>query len=253
MKKLIILYIANIISIIWRIIPSFLRVKFFFFLLILESRGNKKRGLKQLFLIKDKLNLVLNERALAYGNSIHPKHELMKYHHFFTDNIKNGENVLDIGCGYGAVAQTVASMKSKSQIVGLDYDQLKLDQASKRNSYENLKFENYDATKNLPEGKWDIIILSNVLEHINKRVLFLKKITSISKCKKILIRVPSFERSWEVPMRKKLSINYFSDDDHKIEHTLSEFLKEIKSAGLIADKVHTIWGEIWAVCNIKKD
>ena len=54
-------------------------------------------------------------------------------------------------------------------------------------------------------------------------------------------------------MRKKLSINYFSDDDHKIEHTLSEFLKEIKSAGLIADKVHTIWGEIWAVCNIKKD
>ena len=39
--------------------------------------------------------------------------------------------------------------------------------------------------------------------------------------------MPAFERSWEVPMRERLSINYFSDNDHKIEHTLEEFLKEI--------------------------
>ena len=64
----------------------------------MESRGDKKKGLKQLFFIKDRLDLVLNERALAYGNGIHPKHELTKYH-FFIDNIKM-ENVLDIGCGY---------------------------------------------------------------------------------------------------------------------------------------------------------
>ena len=54
-------------------------------------------------------------------------------------------------------------------------------------------------------------------------------------------------------MRERLSINYFSDDDHKIEHTLEEFLKEIKLAGLVPNKVHTVWGEIWAVCHIKKD
>ena len=249
----IILYVADIISIVWRLIPRIVRVYFFFFLLILESRGDKKKGLKQLFFIKDRLDLVLNERALAYGNGIHPKHELTKYHDFFIDNIQNGENVLDIGCGYGAVAKSVASKKNKSKIIGLDYDQIKLYQASKGNIYKNLEFKNYDATKNIPEGKWDIIILSNVLEHINKRTLFLKKIVSNSKCKKVLIRVPAFERSWEVPMRERLSISYFSDNDHKIEHTLEEFLKEIKSVGLIPDKVHTIWGEIWSVCYIKKD
>lgn len=251
--KIIILYVADIISIVWRIIPRIIRVNFFFFLLILESRGDKKKGLKQLFFIKDRLDLVLNERALAYGNGIHPKHELTKYHDFFIDNIQNGENVLDIGCGYGAVAKSVASKKNKSKIIGLDYDQIKLDQACKGNIYKNLEFKNYDATKNIPKGKWDIIILSNVLEHISKRKLFLKKIVSNSKCKKVLIRVPAFERSWEVPMRERLSISFFSDNDHKIEHTLEGFLKEIKSVGLIPDKVHTIWGEIWSVCYIKKD
>ena len=65
--------------------------------------------------------------------------------------------------------------------------------------------------------------------------------------------MPAFERSWEVPMRQRLSINYFSDNDHKIEHTLEEFFKEMESTGLIPDKVYTIWGEIWSVCSIKKD
>ena len=91
----------------------------------------------------------------------------------------------------------------------MDYDQIKLDQACKGNIFKNLEFKNYDATKNIPEGKWDIIILSNVLEHINKRKLFLKKIVSNSKCKKVLIRVPAFERSWEVPMRKDYQLIIF--------------------------------------------
>ena len=59
----------------------------------MESRGDKKKGLKQLFFIKDKLDLVLNERALFYGNGIHPKHELTKYHDFFIDNIKMRKNI----------------------------------------------------------------------------------------------------------------------------------------------------------------
>ena len=41
--KIIILYVADLISIVWRIIPRIVRVNFFFFLLILESRGDKKK------------------------------------------------------------------------------------------------------------------------------------------------------------------------------------------------------------------
>ena len=108
MSKFYILKLANFLAFFWRLIPEFIRLKLFFGFFILESRGDGKKGLKKLFLIKDKLNLVINERALYYGKGIHPKHSLTKYHDFFIENILNGENVLDIGCGYGAVATSVA-------------------------------------------------------------------------------------------------------------------------------------------------
>ena len=38
------------------------------------------------------------------------------------------------------MAKSVAS-KNKSKIIGLDYDQIKLDQACKDNKYKNLKFK----------------------------------------------------------------------------------------------------------------
>ena len=145
-------------------------------------------------------------KELKLRKGIHPKHSLTKYHDFFIENILNGENVLDIGCGYGAVATSVALKKDKSKIIGIDYDENKLSQAIENNKLKNLKFVSLDATKNIPKGKWDVIILSNVLEHISKRVLFLKKVIYNSKCRKILIRVPCFERSWEIPMRKKLKL-----------------------------------------------
>ena len=45
---------------------------------------------------KDKLEWILNERAMTYGNGEHPKHKLIRYHYFFSDRIKNGQNVIMI-------------------------------------------------------------------------------------------------------------------------------------------------------------
>ena len=54
-------------------------------------------------------------------------------------------------------------------------------------------------------------------------------------------------------MRKVLKINYFSDDDHKIEHTLQQFIDEMKNSGLKIIEIKIIWGEIWAICKINKN
>ncbi len=250
MKKKFLLKIATFLSFFWRIIPSKIRINFLTGLLILESRGNASNGIKQLFLIKDNLDLVINERALVLGGGIHPKHELTKYHDFFVQNIINGENILDIGCGYGAVSKSIAHSKNKSQIIGIDYDDKKLNQAMVNNNYKNLKFMNLDATKSIPKGDWEVIVLSNVLEHIKNRTMFIRKIIKNSKCNKILIRVPLFERSWEIPMRKELGINYYSDNDHKIEHTIQQFLDEMVEVGIHVIEIKTIWGEIWSVCKV---
>ncbi len=252
MTKKLLLKLANIISIFWKIIPENIRKQIVTGILILESRGSDTRlGLARLFILKDKLNLVINERAMVFGKGVHPKHRLTNYHDFFIKNVKNGQNVLDIGCGYGAVAKSIAVSRPKSLVVGIDIDDEKLKQANFQNINKNLKFEKFDATKNIPKGKWDVIVLSNVLEHIQERIIFLKQIISTTKTNYLLIRVPHFERDWEIPLRKELNINYFSDDDHKIEHTSDEFILELKEAGIITKEILTIWGEIWAECEVE--
>ena len=111
MKKKILFFIS-LLARFWVLIPSKARVYLFTFFYLLESRNkDAAKGLKNLFNLKDKLEWVINERALSYGNGIHPKHKLTKYHYFFIERIKNGETVIDIGCGYGAVARSIAKAK----------------------------------------------------------------------------------------------------------------------------------------------
>jgi hypothetical protein len=100
----------------------------------------------------------------------------------------------------------------------------------------------------VPPGNWDVIVLSNVLEHVADRVSFLRGLQSASQAPRMLVRVPLFERDWQMPLRRELGVNYFSDDDHKIEHRLEEFHAELASANFHAVEIMTLWGEIWADC-----
>ena len=52
------------------------------------------------------------------------------------------------------------------------------------------------APEEIPHEPFDVVILSKVLEHQRDRVTFLKEIIKRVKPKKILIRVPCFERDW---------------------------------------------------------
>ena len=247
MKKKILFFIS-LISKFWLLIPSKARVYLFTFFYLLESRNkDAANGLKNLFKLKDKLEWVINERALSYGKSIHPKHKLTKYHYFFIERINNGETVIDIGCGYGAVARSIAKSKKLSTVYGIDVDPKKIKQARSFDKIDNLFFIQGDAEKNF-DYKADVVVLSNVLEHINFRKEFLKNIRKSTNAKKFLIRVPVVERDWQIPLRKELKINYFSDEDHKIEHTIEEFKKEIETSEFVINYMTTIWGEIWAEC-----
>src|SRR5690606_37684463 len=104
-----------------------------------------------------------------------------------------------------------------------------------------------DATKSVPPGPWDVVVLSNVLEHITDRVGFLQALIVNTQAKRFLIRVPLFERDWKMAMRRATGANYYSDPDHKIEPTRQEFREETGRAGLVIDELITPWGEIWAM------
>ena len=249
-----VLCLADMLGWFWRLLPERLRTDFVTGLYILESRGRDPApGLRRLFTLQDRLDWVINERAMAYGGGEHPKHRLIKYHDFFIRRISGGQRVLDVGCGYGAVARSIALAHPDCTVVGIDQDKPRLAQANASDNPPNLNFVEGDATLAVPEGGWDVVVLSNVLEHIADRVGFLVALQRATHADRLLIRVPLFERSWQMALRLELGVDFRSDVDHKIEHTVAEFCAELTQAGLVPNELQMLWGEIWADCRPVED
>ena len=251
MTKKLILKIADYFSIFWLLVPSKIRKFIFISSFILESRGSKSySGLIRLFELKKNLEWVINERSIAYDKGVHPKHRLTNYHNFFIDRINDGEVVLDVGCGQAIVAASIANVRKNSLIVGIDINKDNIRKG--KNLINSKKLRNVKLIcgdiNDQKELRVDKIILSNVLEHIDNRIEFIQNLKLITKAKYFLIRVPLFERDWQIPLMRELGIEYFSDNDHKIEHSIMEFKKEMSDSKLIIKEMETLWGEIWVSC-----
>lgn len=243
------LALAGILGRLWGLLPAALRRRFLFGIFVLESRaGEPRAALGRLLLLEDDLDLVIDERATMLGGGEHPKHRLTRYADYFVGHIGDGDRVLDIGCGRGIVARAVAAARPKASIVGVDIDARNIAAAQAGANPANLHFIVGDATATLPEGEFDVVILSNVLEHIDDRPGFLRKVVTATGAHVLLIRVPLFERDWRLPMRKELGLPYVSDPDHRIEHTIAEFASEVAAGGMTIVEQRLAWGEIWALC-----
>lgn len=176
-------------------------------------------------------------------DGLHPKHRIMNYHKFFVDNTGETDTVLDIGCGNGALTYDVAGKAKK--VVGIDLDKQNISIANRKYLRENIEYIHGDALTDLPNDTFDVIILSNVLEHIDKRVEFLKSLKKLAP--KFLIRVPMLNRSWIDLYKKEVGLEYRLDKTHFIEYTFDRFKEELTSAGLSVYDYSIQFGEIWAV------
>lgn len=247
--KAFLLKLADAAAVLWGLLPFRLRRAVALGLFVLEGRaGGPQSGLRNLFAIEDALDLAINERATALGRGEHPKHRLTRYHDFFVERIVDGARVLDVGCGYGAVARTIARARPASTVLGVELDEGRLAAAKAADNPLNLSFARANATVSLPDGPWTVVVLSNVLEHIEDRIGFLRGLVATARPDRILIRVPLFERDWKMAMRREVGANWMSDPEHFIEHTQAEFAAEMAAAGLSIDERVTLWGEIWAQC-----
>lgn len=113
--------------------------------------------------------------------------------------------------------------------------------------HPNITYLQGDVTDVLPETHYDVVVLSNVLEHLRHRTQFLRKVVQTVKPQRFLIRVPLFERDWRVPLMKELGVDWRLDPTHKIEYTRKDFEQEMLEAGLTILRSEIHWGEIWAV------
>jgi SAM-dependent methyltransferase len=177
------------------------------------------------------------------NNGVHPKHRILNYHKFFTENVGPEDSVLDIGCGMGLVAYDV-SAKAK-EVVGIDNKQKNIDAALNMYKRDSLRFIAGDATTYNFGRKFDKIILSNVLEHIEHRVEFLKKMHDISEV--ILLRVPMINRDWLVLYKKENKMEYRLDETHFIEYTVEDVKDEARQSGWSVGPYSVQFGEFWGI------
>ncbi len=208
------------------------------------SAADAKAALEELFRMQDLFQQRIDEAALRYGEGIHPKHRLTGYHDFFCERIRPGEKVLDVGCGYGAVSKSLSDMGAIVTAIDIDGENIRL--ARSRFGGSGITFVEVDATHFIPAEPFDVVVMSNVLEHIEDRQAFLKNLLVQVKPARCLLRVPSATRDWSVPLRRELGLPHFSDPTHFVEYTEETFRKEMQEAGLEVEEIISCWGEIWA-------
>jgi SAM-dependent methyltransferase len=202
-------------------------------------------GLRFLFSLDAALYALQGELAVGYGGGVHPKHCLTRYHDFFVNRIRAGERVLDVGCGIGAVAYDVAE-QAGAEVVGIDLSAPNIATARQRYVHPRVRYVVGDALRDLPSGRFDVVILSNVLEHLTGRPEFLQRVREAVQPARFLVRVPLFERDWRVPLKRELGVEWRLDPTHETEYTLESFSEEMKTAGLRIAYQQVCWGEIWA-------
>ena len=202
--------------------------------------------LRGLCALDNVLYRAISVASVWYGDGLHAKHRLTRYHDFFVERVARGERVLDVGCGNGALAADLAG-RSGAVVTGVDQDPAAIRAARSRHRAAGLTFREGDA-RALPAGPFDVVVLSNVLEHLDERVTFLQETLARSGARRLLVRVPSFERDWRVPLKRELGVDFRLDPTHRVEYTLEEFEAEIAAAGLTVEERQVRWGEIWAAC-----
>ncbi len=192
--------------------------------------------------------------AVSVNRGIHPKHRILRYKEWFLDRIEASDVVLDIGSNTGAMPLLMA--KKCRYVYGIEIDPALAKKAAEICQIANIEILTGDAT--VYDYKFcepiTCVTLSNVLEHIENRVDFLRRIVSVvawnkSNSKKFLIRVPALERDWLSVYKKEVGVEYRLDRTHAIEHTFQQIRDEIAEAGLQIESLEARFGEYYLVCH----
>lgn len=217
--------------------------------ILLEEKRDPEKSLRWLFEVHSFVEEWIDRQAMAWGKGVHMKHQVMDgIHSFFYERIPESAIVMDIGCGGGALANSIVQNVKDAKVIGIDCNIDHIRFARDRFNNSKLRFLEGDATRGLPGESVDIIVMSSVLEHVVDRIGLLKDLQNVYNPICFLIRVPTSERHFHAAMKSHLGIFSYVDHDHKTEYTLAKFHDEMNSAGLSVISAEIRWGDIWAEC-----
>jgi SAM-dependent methyltransferase len=221
------------------------RPTFRFWLGTVRADRDATRAMRRLLVLHDELYRELDRAAIAYDGGVHVKHRVTRYHDFFVARVRPGERVLDVGCGKGELARDLAE-RAAAEVVGIDDDPSHLAFARARSAHPRVTYLEGTVPAALPPGRFDVVVLSNVLEHFEHRVELLRALVESAAPTRVLVRVPVHARHWTVPVREELGLAHFSNPGHWVEYDPDGLRAELADAGLEVTELMVVWGEIWA-------
>lgn len=210
---------------------------------LLVRHGDLKKKLAEQIVQHNKSYAEISKLVLGLNNGIHPKHRILNYHQWFLDHIEPTDLVLDLGCGNGYLAYDLAH-KAK-EVIGIDILPENIALAQTHYKKNNLQFLVGNATTYTYGKIVDKIVLSNVLEHLERRQDFLDSLHRIAKV--ILLRVPLITRDWLAVYKKENGFEYRLDQTHFIEYRPEELKEELEKSNWTIASYQVNWGEWWGV------
>ena len=160
---------------------------------------------------------------------------------FILSFIKPEYKILDLGCAKGDLTHIIADKAALT--VGVDRTNELVDIAKQKYENEKLRFVCMDAIDFLQktEERFDVLILSHVLEHIDEPEDFLKRFKDFFNY--IYIEVPDFDSNLLHHYRKDLDLQLnYNDADHVSEFDRYELFKIFKKCDLRVLRSDYIFG-----------
>jgi len=168
---------------------------------------------------------------------LHPKH-LFDEHRaaFCREHFRPGMSFLDLGSGEGT--ECIAAAKAGAiRVVGIEKDRRNHQHALSRAEEASVKVEFIlhdleDMPLPIDSKAFDLVNMSNVLEHLTRRVAVLSELKRVmTESGVAVISVPNRETSWKKALRS-VGLDSRDDNDHKIEYDKDLLLAELREAGL---------------------
>jgi SAM-dependent methyltransferase len=170
------------------------------------SKGKKLKLYLDLEWIFDRLS---HETSFQhYEEDLHPLRIFTK--NIILKHINSSHSVLDLGCKYGNITHSI-SEKAK-QVVGVDFDEKAIKIANDTYKRDNLSFVNEEALVfiNKQDYEFDTLILSHILEHLDKSKDFIAKFSKYFNF--IYIELPDFDKTYLNHYRKDLNSDLIYTD-----------------------------------------
>jgi 2-polyprenyl-3-methyl-5-hydroxy-6-metoxy-1,4-benzoquinol methylase len=144
----------------------------------------------------------MRKRKMTFDSSLTKINKLLKSikdptgikHHRFIINetarfvgkrLPRDIHILDVGCGVGELAGLLANLGYR--VLGIDIHKPSIEEARKRNPFNNISFQCQDAANLNLEDKFDVVVASEVLEHLKEPEKLIAKVNALLKANGLLI------------------------------------------------------------------